>query len=353
VITEFSVSVDYRSNSTQYEASERAFHLEGEHHMNVISRRDVIRGSGLALGVPFTSSLMQSAAFAQTTPVPASGPPFSVDLGNYVIDQMARLHAKTNQGTVTHRDLMEASQSVRLFAHHLEAWGVDRLAKSVAANLSTGFANMSNYGVGDALYDRFSKYDTIASRDSFVRDFTVPSTTELGAVQSSILTNGVSWHFHSVADGLRAAALASRVSHTRRVAVSAAKSQIRHAILEPAVYDTSLHPKFLEVDVLSACKQKAIKATCSLLGSDYWNSVIAGALSGAITAFGVNGACTAVGVSAVVVVVISDGEGLPVAAGVWPLCSIIGGAGALVGVFGVGPAVDKAIKNYQKKYCGS
>lgn len=103
-----------------------AFLVEGEKSMNVMSRRDALRGSSLGPADPRARNLPSSSmAFARTVSgQPSNGfyrsnPPLSYDLGAYGIGTMAQVRARTRSRKVAARHLEPAAQLVRVIAGHL------------------------------------------------------------------------------------------------------------------------------------------------------------------------------------------------------------------------------------------
>ena len=98
--------------------------------MNVITRRDVLQSSGLALAAPFASSLLPTVAFGQTT-YPMTKLTISHDLQNYVTQNVPQIIAKARTHSLDYNDLKDFSGKLRLFAHHLDTVNIDPLRVSI------------------------------------------------------------------------------------------------------------------------------------------------------------------------------------------------------------------------------
>ena len=112
--------------------------------MNVVSRRDAMRFSGLTLATTFTAPLLSAAAFAEQRPAQnqattaqgaSSAPPLNSDLVMFVNNQLLTTWANLRKGSAQSNDLVYASNCIHLYSNHFDQTGLDATIRSVAPQL--------------------------------------------------------------------------------------------------------------------------------------------------------------------------------------------------------------------------
>ncbi len=111
--------------------------------MHVVSRRDLIRSSGMVLALPAIGTQLPAFAAGQTPRSSvASKPqnkllPFSSDLDSYVAHTFMAMNIKQDsEGTVNPKDYSSAAGFLHLFARHISSTQVDSDFKANVAQLN-------------------------------------------------------------------------------------------------------------------------------------------------------------------------------------------------------------------------
>jgi len=167
-----------------------------------IDRRQLIYGSGAALGFPFISSFVPSTTEAQssTTNMPARN--ICPNLANYMNDGMSQLIRSFHAGSVQPNDMRRMADRATLYGRHLETTGFDSALKPLIASFTPG----QNISLPSSLVDQATA--VINGDEPYLTSDTLNHllpVTPAGITNSIKYTraNGLAGHFRDGAGAMR------------------------------------------------------------------------------------------------------------------------------------------------------
>jgi hypothetical protein len=303
--------------------------------MNAISRRDMVKVSGVAIGAPLfglLSSSMGKAKAAAVVAGVAAAPAYNAELGNWCADQAAATSAKISSGTASSADILHLSRVTRVLGRHTQLLGVDPIISLMAKNIDTSQNDVADSQISastTAAVLRFRrKREPSLTSEQIIRSQVVPKGS-LSLAKRAMVENGFSARFLDSADAL---------AHLAKFGTGAiAPQQVRSrrstgygdgVIWQPATYFVSSQtgldlarrseaPQFIEVGFGDVCKNLG----CKVLNNDVIVALISTALGAAMEAVVVSlagGVCSSTQLAIAVGAVLSAGAALlaePIAIG--------------------------------------
>lgn len=170
--------------------------------MNVISRRDMFRTSGVLLAAPLVGALAgnavsQTVATGSQITNNSNSPQYSKDLEEYVTEGLAEVLAQAHLETAQHKHWVQASSLSSLYASHLKVSGVNSaFIKSISGIKPTTISASALYPNNSAAVGYVQKYDPSFAASDFSR----PEMTQTNVISAltKLKTDGLSgicWKF--------------------------------------------------------------------------------------------------------------------------------------------------------------
>lgn len=195
--------------------------------MNVISRRNMIRASGYALGAPLTFSRIPTVVHAQTSVSSASSfppLPFSEDLNHYVNEAVGPVIPGVRKGSLSQSQLTRAASCTRLFAKHIESLNVDRQVLTQIQSMDyNSFSSRLDSYQSRVLASALQFDPTIELSDINKRTM---SSDQFEEAKQDVASLGLSGVYHLLADLYE-----TKAKH------------LTPSLEKPAVWNSSQHPR--------------------------------------------------------------------------------------------------------------
>jgi hypothetical protein len=104
--------------------------------MDMINRRNILKGTGAVVASPLMGLLYRSESPAQSvSPLPASSNPFipcSKDLIDFASEGLYQMYTNYSQGIASAEDLKHGSEMLHLLGDHITNTGTDYLVRLYA-----------------------------------------------------------------------------------------------------------------------------------------------------------------------------------------------------------------------------
>jgi hypothetical protein len=176
--------------------------------MNLFTRRNALRASGLALVAPFTGSVMgsfgqmPSVATSQPTQSNTSVPTLNSELLNYVIDHTAKGVASAHAGQ--RPDYAAISAHCRMMARHFDELGLDPLVKQHASDMLSALSYPSiDQQWKDAAVSRIQKHDpSFTANDLMSKNASPATSADWASALTTLKNKGFVACCHDAADQL-------------------------------------------------------------------------------------------------------------------------------------------------------
>jgi hypothetical protein len=118
-----------------------------------------------------------------------------------MVENLCRLGGKITSGAGSSKDWANIASIIRLYARHLASTGIDQAAPQIADLLEKQNHDLSSEPTIDAVHKRLHEYGSTISREDISDRLHFTEKQYSDAVQS-IRSNGYSFQFHSIADGI-------------------------------------------------------------------------------------------------------------------------------------------------------
>jgi hypothetical protein len=214
--------------------------------MRSITRRNFFEVAGIGLVPVLTGAMVfpdnaNAASGASTDSSTArTTPPSLDDLCEWVQNSIGPLLPAARRSFPSHDALKKARASSRFLAKNIQATQIDRFSKNIASQIDPNTTDYSPYFPVDAMTAGAQRYDPNITREDVLTSLRCTSEQAKWA-HESLMTNGVSYHFHRLADALQTATKVAQVfEHYHPHASNVADYKTRdHEHLEYLVYSAA------------------------------------------------------------------------------------------------------------------
>jgi hypothetical protein len=237
--------------------------------MTVMTRRNALYTSSLALTVPLAGNMIAEAAVAQPVTPDSSGVNSTSASGNgalsaslqaYLARDLLRLAAPARKGQLTGTDYLAWADKFHLFARHVEQVDTEPFRASIISSFNPAAGlDLSQLDGSKRVFSTLVRHDPALTFEEFQKPLQF-SPQELAVGMRSLAAHSIDWHFHSLADTLGVIG--------KQIATLGPIPSARHSVRSSArLFDAVYQPEF------AAHLQRV--EVCGLSAKD-WCQLIAG-----------------------------------------------------------------------------